>query len=234
MSFDSESFFNSLIQSIIYFPNTLKLIFIPFAVGLIIGGIIAFIRFYEVPVLNKILAAFITVYQGVPVMVAVMIYNLLFLNCADSVFQYFHVNLTMASVDLLWIGVFTLSLSAICSMSEVIRGALESVDFGQNEAAYSVGLTGFQTIRRIIIPQIVPVAIPTLTNTTIGLIKNSSVVSVIGIMEVTRSSLIASQVKYTFFEGYLAAAAVYWVFSIFIEFVFGRAEKYSGRYRRTV
>ncbi|MCD7905782.1 MAG: ABC transporter permease subunit [Clostridiales bacterium] len=115
-----------------------------------------------------------------------------------------------------------------------VRGALQSVDFGQNEAAYSVGLTSFQTIRRIIISQIIPVAIPTLTNTTIGLIKNSSVVSVIGIMEVTRSSLIASQVKYTFFEGYLAAAAVYWVFSIFIEFVFGRAEKYSGRYRRTV
>ncbi len=234
MSFDGESFFNSLIQSIIYFPNTLKLIFIPLAAGLIIGGIIAFIRFYEVPVLSGIFTVFITVYQGVPVMVAVMIYNLLFLNCADSVFRFFHLSLTMASVDLLWIGVFTLSLSSICSISEVIRGALQSVDFGQNEAAYSVGLTKFQTIRRIIIPQIVPVALPMLTNTTIGLIKNSSVVSVIGIMKATRSSLIASQVKYTFFEGYMAAAAVYWVFSIFIEFVFGIAEKYSGRYRRTV
>ena len=95
---------------------------------------------------------------------------------------FLHLKGTIADVDQIWIGIFALSLTAICSVSEAIRGALLSIDKGQDEAGYSVGLTKIQTIYRIILPQMIPIAIPMLTNHVVGLIKASSVVMAIGII----------------------------------------------------
>ncbi len=234
MSVNLDDLLDGLKSGIAYFPNTVKLVFISLFIAIIIGGIIAFVRFYNVPVLSQIFTAFVTLYQGVPTVVALLIYNLLFMSCMNDVFAFFHSSKTIADVDTIWIGIFALSLNAICSVTETIRGALEAVDFAQNEAGYSVGLTKVQTIRRIILPQIVPVAIPPLTNNVIGLIKNSSIVSVVGIIEVTQGSLIPSMVDYSFFEGYLAAAIIYWAFSVLVEFAAAQAEKHSGKFRRTI
>lgn len=65
-----------------YFPNTLRLVFIPLAIGLTLGTVIALVRVYKVPVLCKLLGIFVTVYQGVPIVVALMIYNLV--SCSNS------------------------------------------------------------------------------------------------------------------------------------------------------
>ncbi len=219
MSIRIDSLTASLKSGIAAFPVTLEMIVISLAIGTALGCIIAFVRFYKIPVLGKFFAVFVNVYQGIPFVVALMIYHLLFLT-------YF------PKADTIVIGIFALILSCMCGTTEIFRGVLKSIDFGQNEAGYSVGLTELQTIRRIILPQVISHAVPSLTNTVIGLIKASSIVSVVGIVEVTQGSLIPSMVSYSFFEGYLAAAVIYWAFSAFVEFAAARLEKYSGKYRR--
>ncbi len=120
----------------------------------------------------------------------------------------------------------------MCSISEAIRGALLSIDKGQDEAGYSVGLTKVQTIRRIIIPQMIPAAIPTLINHVVGLIKASSVVMAIGIIEIVAGATIPSSRTYSFFEGYVAAAVIYWAFTIMIEYLAKVLRRHTGRFRR--
>lgn len=234
MDFNINNFAESFIYGMKYFPNTLRLVFIPLSVGLVLGTVAALIRVYKVPVLCKILALVITVYQGVPIIVALMIYNLIFMMKYNDLAAFLHLKGTIADVDQIWIGIFALSLTAICSVSEAIRGALLSIDKGQDEAGYSVGLTKIQTIYRIILPQMIPIAIPMLTNHVVGLIKASSVVMAIGIIEIVAGATIPSSRTYSFFEGYVAAALIYWIFTVMIEYLAKILRKHTGRFRRNL
>jgi L-cystine transport system permease protein len=150
----------------------------------------------------------------------------------DRIAAFFHWRSKLADVDSIWIGIFALSMSAICSMEESIKGAFLSVDKGQYEAGYSIGLTRLQTLKRIIIPQMVPVAIPMLTNNMIGIIKGSSIAMAIGITEVLGGSVIPCSTTYRFLEGYVAAAFIYWGFTVTIEKIAKIIEKRADRYRR--
>ncbi|WP_099466617.1 amino acid ABC transporter permease [Konateibacter massiliensis] len=231
MNFNIAHFNESLIYGIKYLPNTLKLVFIPLVMGLILGTAVALVRAYKVPVFAKLLAGVVTIYQGVPIVVALMIYNLLFMLKFNDLAKLLHIQSSVADVDNIWVGIFALTLMAVCSMSEAIRGALLSIDHGQNEAGYSVGLTKVQTIRRIIIPQMIPVVIPTLINNVVGLIKASSVVMAIGITELVAGATIPSSRTYSFYEGYVAAAVLYWGLTIIIENLAGILRKHTGKFR---
>ncbi len=234
MNFNLAHFNESLVYGLKYLPNTLRLVFVPLAIGLILGTVIALVRVYKVPVLCKLLAVFVTVYQGVPIVVALMIYNLVFMLKFNDLASLLHLKKSISDVDNIWVGIFALSLMAVCSISEAVRGALLSIDNGQNEAGYSVGLTKIQTIKRIILPQMVPVAIPMLINNVVGLIKGSSVVMAIGIVEIVAGATIPSSRTYSFFEGYVAAAIIYWVFTIVIEYLAQRLRQYTGKFRRNL
>jgi L-cystine transport system permease protein len=204
---------------------------VPLAIGIIIGTLVALIRVYKIPVLSQFFAVFIPFYQGIPIAVALVIYNLIYLMKCDDILKFFHSSKTIADTDSIVIGYFALSLMMICGVSEVVRGALLSVDKGQSEAAYVVGLNTPQTIRRIILPQIIPVVLPPLLNSTVGLIKGSSIVYTIGIAEILSGALVPASKKYTFFEGYLAAALLYWILTIIVELLFKLAEKKAGKFR---
>lgn len=234
MNFNVAHFYESFIYGIRYLPNTCKLVFIPLVIGLIVGTVIALIRVYQVVFFDKLFAVLITLYQGVPIVVALMIYNLLFMLTFNDVTAFLGLKKTVADVDNIWVGMFALTLLAICSISEAVRGALLSIDRGQDEAGYAVGLTKIQTIRRIIIPQLIPVAIPALINNVVGLIKASSVVMAIGIIEIVAGATIPSSRTYSFYEGYVAAALIYWMFTIVIELVAGMLRRYTGKFRRNI
>jgi L-cystine transport system permease protein len=95
-----------------------------------------------------------------------------------------------------------------------------------------VGLTKLQTLRRIILPQLVSVAIPNLMNNIVGVIKSTSLVSAVGITELIGGSLIPSGVTYSFVEGYTAAGLIYWGFTIVVLFFAGKIEKRFKCYRK--
>lgn len=232
--FRFENFLESLRSGLYYLPDTLLLIAVPLLLGIVFGTVIALIRVYKVPVLEKVLSAAITVYQGVPVVVALMIYNLLFNLKFNDIASFFHLSVTIRDVSTVWVGVFALTLIAIPMISDVIRGALLSVEPGQSEAAWSAGLTRVQTIRRIVIPQMIPVAIPGLVNSIIILIKSSSIMMTAGICEVLMGSTLPSMRTYTYFEGYLAAALIYWGLAIIVEAAARFAQKRSGRFKKIV
>lgn len=234
MNFNFANFKESLMYGLAYFPNTLKLVFIPLVIGLTFGTVIALVRVYKVPVIGWFMAVFVTIYQGIPIVVALMIYNLIFMLKFNDLAVFLHLKKSISDINNIWVGIFALSMTAVCSISEAVRGALISIDKGQNEAGYSVGLTTIQTIQRIIIPQMIPVAIPMLINNVVGLIKASSVVMAIGIVEIVAGATIPSSRTYSFFEGYVAAALIYWVFTVVVENLAQRLKQYTGKFRRNL
>jgi len=234
MGFNFTYFYDSVRSGIEYLPNTFQLTFIPIVIALFLGTVIAVIRVYRIPFLAPLLAVLITVYQGIPLVVALMIYHLLFIAEFNDFAAVLHLGINMANMNMIWIGIFALSLHTTCYMEESIKGAFFSVDKGQYEAGYSVGLTRLQTLRRIIIPQVIPVALPMLTNNIVGAIKGSSIVMVIGITEVLAGSVVPASKTYAFFEGYIAAALIYWIFTIFVEKLARRIEKRGDKYRRNL
>jgi L-cystine transport system permease protein len=190
------------------------------------------VRTYQVPVLSQIFAALVTIYQGIPMVVAILIYNLIFLTTFNSFASALHLNITLADVNGVFVGYLALSLYCITIISETFRGAFKSIAQNQYEAGYSVGLTKVQTLRRIIIPQMIPVAMPGLINNMVGTIKATALVSAVGIVEVMAGSVIPCGVTYSFMEGYGAAAVIYWIFSEIMGVILRLIEAKSSRYIR--
>lgn len=234
MTLNPEMIWEAFRSALSYAPATIKLTIIVMVVSVIIGTLIAIIRFYRVPVISQILAFLITAYQGVPVMVALVLFNLIFLTEYQSVAAFFHISKDISEVNVIYVAYVVLILNEVCIVCETVRGALLGVDRVQFEAGYTIGLTKSQTLRRIILPQIVPTLIPSMTNHTVGTIKGSNLISQIGITEIMTAAIIPCVATYSYLEGYIAAAAVYWMVTMVFEILFKVLEKKSGKFRRKV
>lgn len=232
MTLNPQVLWKAFLSGLSYAPVTIKLTIIVLIFGIVIGGLVAIARFYKVPVLSQILAFVVTTYQGVPVMVALVLFNLIFLTQYQSFAAFFHIHKDISQVNVIYVAYFALILSMSCSISETIRASLMSIDKSQFEAGYTIGLTKRQTFIRIIVPQIVPTLIPMLMNQIVGTIKGSNLISQIGVTEVMVAALVPCVATYSYLEGYLAAALVYWLITLMFEIVFKIIEKNSGKFRK--
>ncbi|HAA36104.1 MAG TPA: amino acid ABC transporter permease [Gammaproteobacteria bacterium] len=126
-------------------------------------------------------------------------------------------------------GILCLALFEGAYITEIIRAGIQSIDKGQTEAGQSIGLTRFQTLRWVIFPQAVQKVIPPLTGQFITLIKDSSIVSLISIQELT---FLAQEVAYStqyVFEIWLFVAGVYFCICYSLALLFAKLEKHSQR-----
>lgn len=122
-------------------------------------------------------------------------------------------------------GVIGLGLHFAIYNSEIIQSAILAVDKGQMEAARTVGLSRGQALRKVVIPQAVRDVIPPIGNMMIALLKDSALVSVIGVAELTLSAQLAIGRTYRPFEFYAAAAVLYYVINLGMEWVLRRIER---------
>jgi cystine transport system permease protein len=129
-------------------------------------------------------------------------------------------------------GVLALSLNAGAYLSESLRGAIDSISIGQWRASFSLGLGYWQTLSQIVLPQALRVALPSMSNTLISLIKDTSLVSVITMTELMLSTKEVIATTFRPLPLYIAAAAIYWCMSLAFEAVQRRAEKRLNRAHR--
>lgn len=194
---------------------TLELTLAATLFALIIGVIIATVAYYKVPALYQLTRAYISLMRGTPVV-------------AQLYFFYYGVALYSAFVKdmtpLVAVAV-VMSLNMGAFMSESIRGALLSVDEGQKEAAYSLGMTNFQLMWRIIIPQAIKVSLPALFNDVINLVKMTSLAFMIGVPDIMGAAKIEGAKTFRYFEIYAAVMLVYWVIIFILGIVHKRLEK---------
>ena len=122
-------------------------------------------------------------------------------------------------------GIIILSLFSGAYIAEIVRGSLMSIDRGQLEAARAVGFTRGQTLRYVVVPQLVARTLPALTGQVASIIKDSSLLSVIAVIELTQTIREITATNYNFFGGFLLLGALYLVLTLPIMFVSRRFEK---------
>ena len=214
MEFNFNFMLVALKAAIKFLPVSLVLAFIPLLVGIVLGTFIAIARVFKVKVIWKLCQIYVVIIKGIPVVLLLLIMYFGLIQGFDGLAVLFHLRIRSKDINLIYIAIIAFSINAIATISEIIRGGLMSVDKGQYEASYSVGMTKTQTLWRIVLPQIFPVAVPMLCSSFIGLFKGSSVAFLISVTDVMNGALITATGNYLFLEAYVAAAIVYWVVCI--------------------
>ncbi|CDX52777.1 Polar amino acid ABC transporter, inner membrane subunit [Mesorhizobium plurifarium] len=126
-------------------------------------------------------------------------------------------------------GVLALSLCYGAYMTEIFRAGIQSIDRGQWEASRSMGFGFSLTMRKIILPQALPVIIPPTGNNFISMLKDSSLVSIVGVWELMFLARSLGQATFKHMEMLMAVAFIYWILSACMEFIQARIERYYAR-----
>ena len=164
-----------------------------------LGALIAVGKVLPCRPLRAVLGFYTSVFRGVPLIV------LLFL-------VYFATpQLTGYKIDMFTASVLTLGLNGSATVSETLRGGIEDVDAGQYDAARSIGLPYSKMMRLIVIPDALHSVAPALVNEVITVLKSSSLVATIGLMDMMRAAQSVQALTYRAFEPFLAVAVVYYL-----------------------
>jgi ABC-type amino acid transport system permease subunit len=126
---------------------------------------------------------------------------------------------------LLWRAVIALTLAYAAFLAEVFRAGLLSVDKGQIEAAKALGLSGWQRFRLVVFPQAFRVILPPLGNDFVAMVKDSSLVSVLGVMDVTQLGKVTAAGNFRYLETYNVVALIYLTITIGLSLVLRRVER---------
>ncbi|HEX2011854.1 MAG TPA: amino acid ABC transporter permease [Roseateles sp.] len=172
--------------------------------GLALGAFIALLRVLAVPGLALAAALYVSAFRGTPLLVQVFII-------------YYGLPSVGIEFSPLAAGVLALTLNVAAYLSESLRGAVAGIGDGQWMAGKSLGMTRVQTLRHIIAPQALRSAVPSLSNSLISLIKDTSLVSVIAVTELMLATKELISTTFQPFPLYIAAALVYWVLSLAFE-----------------
>lgn len=202
-----------------YLPETIKLSLVAEIIGILLGLLIAVIQMKKIKVLNQICIVYNSFMRGTPILVQLYItyYGIpIFLKYIN---YYYGTDYNINGIEKVFFAILALSLNTASFNSVTIRAALESVDKGQIEAAQSIGMTNMQILFRITIPEALEVAIPSLGNSFIGLIKGTSLAFTCAVVEVTAQAKILAGRNYRYFEAYLATAAIYWITTLVLELI---------------
>lgn len=193
--------------------TTVSISFFALLFGVIIGLIICLAKISKNKVFNILASIYIEVIRGTPVMVQISI-------------VYF--GLPQIGIDFpseFVAAAFTLSINSGAYVAEILRSGIQSVDNGQMEASRSLGLNYWNTMRYIIVPQAIKNVLPALGNEFISLVKESSIISIIGVVELM---FVAGQVRNTTYialEPFIVAAAIYLVLTFTLSRLVGLLEK---------
>jgi His/Glu/Gln/Arg/opine family amino acid ABC transporter permease subunit len=178
---------------------TLEFTILSTILGFILGIVLSLIKISKVKLLRAFADVYTSVFRGTPLLVQLM----LVYYATPQLFNY--------QITALQAGVLTFGLNSAAYISESIRGGILSVDKGQWEAAMALGIPHTRLLVNIIFPQAFKNTLPSLVNESIALLKDSSMVSVIGVADTMRWASLIQAKTFRAFEAFIVAALVYYV-----------------------
>lgn len=197
MEFD----FNIIFENVVYLLKgiglTLEITGLALALGIALGLLMCLSKLSKHKALSIPASAYIEFFRNTPVLIQIIwLYYMLPMISGLDMSPF--VSCTTA-----------LGLGVAAYLADTFRAGIQWVDKGQIEAAYSLGLSHFQTMRKVILPQAVKVVIPPFINRVVGLLKASSLVSVLGVAELTYRATVIADTSYRCIEIYTLLAIVY-------------------------
>lgn len=197
--------------------GTIPLSISSFVLGLSLALVVALMRISRQPVLSAVARGYVSIIRGTPLLVQLFV---IFYGLPS-------IGLT---IDPWPSAIIAFSLNVAGYAAEILRAAILSVPKGQWEAGHTIGMSRTLTLRRVILPQAARVSVPPLSNTFIGLVKDTSLASLILVTELFREAQQIAAFSQQFMLLYLEAAAIYWVFCLVLSSGQSVLEKRLDRY----
>lgn len=197
---------------------TLQLTAIATVLGLIGGIVLGVARLSKVKLISLLARVYIDFFRGTPLLVQLYIIYFGIPVLLDSLSIGFRFNQWGAAI-------LGLSLNSAAYLAEIVRAGIQSIELGQREAAESLGLGPTQTMQYVVFPQAIRRMIPPLGNEFITLLKDTSLVAVIGYQELFRQGQLIVAKNFRSFEIYAAVALIYLVLTVLSSQVFSLLER---------
>lgn len=192
---------------------TLFFTFFSMIAGFILGTLITLVKVSGKKIPKLIADFYTSIFRGTPLLVQLFL------------IYYATPQLTGYSITAFEASVLAFGLNASAYISEIMRGGIMAVDKGQREAAMSLGVPYNLMMARIVFPQALRMILPSLVNEAIGLLKNSSLVAMIGVTDIMRGAQMMQNITYRAFEPYLLAAATYYILVLILSLFADRLER---------
>lgn len=199
MDLHFDQVFNSLPILIDGIWVTLTFTLLSGILGFIWGTVLSLIRISNIKLLTWFAIAYTSIFRGTPLLVQL------------SLVYFATPQLTGYNISPLGAGVLTFGLNSAAYIAEIIRGGILAVDKGQMEAAMSLGIPYRKTMFSIILPQAFKHILPALVNESIALVKESSLVATIGVMDILRGAQFIQSATFLAFEPLILAAVIYYI-----------------------
>lgn len=187
--------------------------------GLLLGFILALMRLSKFWPFSWLSRFYVSIFRGTPLI-------------AQLFMIYYGLPQFGIELDPIPAAMIGLSLNTAAYTSETLRAAISSIEKGQWEAAASIGMSPWQAMRRVILPQAARTALPPLGNSFIGLVKDTSLAATIQVPELFRQAQLVTSRTLEVFTMYLAASLIYWVLATVLSFLQNRLEDRVNRQDR--
>jgi len=202
---------------------TLWVTIVAFALAAALGLLIAMARMSRLRALREAATFYVEIVRGVPVLV--LLFYVAFVGAPQLVagwnFAFGRLveagllpALTVRNFDMTWRAIAALTVSYAAYLAEIFRAGIEAVPKGQTEAAGSLGLTRRQAFRLVVLPQAIRTVLPPLGNDFVAMIKDSALVSALGVQDITQLGKVYSASTFLFFETYNVVAFLYLVMTL--------------------
>lgn len=215
----------AVVEILKFIPVTLNITAVSIIFASIIAFVVAVVRINKTPVLSRLAGLYISFTRGTPLLVQIYLSYYGLPKVLDYINIRYGTEIDISTIPAIVFVYIAFSLNVGAYLSETFRAAILSVEKGQTEAALSLGMTKFQAMIRIVLPQAFVTALPNIGNTVISLVKDSSLAFIISVVEMMGQAKIVGAQGLNFFEVYIVVAILYWVICIFIEKVVFLSEK---------
>jgi len=223
--FDSEVLLPDLWEISGAIPVTLAMALTIFVLSTLIGSLFAFVEHRKMPVLRELVVAYKVVFKGVPMVVVIF----LFYYGLPPTLQYLA---SLVAIEFNghrtpnWVTLVVALVACVAAFqAEVVKGALNSFDTGQADAAYSLGYRSSQMFRRILLPQTIVAAIPDLANSFMVIMKALSLGFAIEVVDIFAQSQLTAALNFYYLEAFLIAVVIYMVIAYLVTQIADRTER---------
>jgi polar amino acid transport system permease protein len=218
--------------------TTLFVTAIGFTLASLLGLGLAVLGLSQFKILRQIARFYIEIIRGIPILV--LLFYIAFVGAPAFVGFWNFVTAPLQSIgliepmvirdfSLLWRAIIALMIGYSAFLAEVFRAGIQAVDTGQIEAAKSLGLSGWQRFRFVVFPQAMRTILPPLGNDFIAMVKDSSLVSVLGVADITQLGKVYASGSFRFFETYSIVAYIYLVMTVSLSLALRALEKRMRR-----
>lgn len=195
--------------------NTLEAAAFGLVFALIIGLIAGITRYASNGIWGKLVAAYVSLVRNTPMVVQVY-------------FIYFGLPAVGITLSAFSTGVVALAFNSGAYLAEIIRGGLNALPAGQAEAAHAIGLRRGAALRSVLLPQTIPIVLPAVTGQFVQLVKDTSLLYTIAVLELMQAANQVGNESYKFLEAYIVAWAFYLAVCIVLNVLIDSYEKQSG------